>query len=155
MKFIPVECPKCGGEFVVNEGTNKCYCQYCGAELLFDDGSIKVNIKYDGEHRTIIRDEARIKEAETELEKKRLEIENKESKTRVAIMKARVVAIIVCVLALSVAAWFYVDYRHIRYFLYVKGLNPDLVSSTTFIAPLTLGIALIIFLIATRNRKKK
>ena len=67
MKIIPVECPKCGASFEIDEGRKTCFCQYCGTKIAIDDGinrTVNTNI---------IRDEAKIKELE--LRAKQLELE--------------------------------------------------------------------------------
>lgn len=159
MKIIPVECPKCGATFEIDEGRNKCFCQYCGTQIMLDDGShnsnVNLNVTYDGEKRTIIRDEARIKEAEVEIERKKLEIEEKESKVRIAIMRARAVAVAISAIALALSAWLFVDHKHIWAFLYDMTHSSYPITKTTFIFPLILAVALIMFLIATRNKTKK
>lgn len=67
MKIIPVECPKCGAGFDIEEGRKTCFCQYCGTKIAVDDGINRtVNT-------SIIRDEAKIKELE--LREKQLELE--------------------------------------------------------------------------------
>lgn len=56
MKIIPIECPKCGASFEIEEGRNTCFCQYCGTHISIDDGSRTVT------NTNIIRDEAKLKE---------------------------------------------------------------------------------------------
>lgn len=149
MKIIPVACPKCGASFEIEEGRNKCFCQYCGTQIVIDDGSRSIT------NTQIIRDEARIKEAETELEKKRIEIEIKEAKLRMALMKIRVVAIVICALSFALSAWLYTDYEHIWAFMFDLTRKSFPIHSKTFISPLILGITLVIFLIATHNKTKR
>lgn len=72
MKVSVFKCPECGGSLNVN-GSGFMKCEYCGHSIGVDDGTkrIKKEIVISGEtkHERIIRDEARIKEAEVELRK--------------------------------------------------------------------------------------
>ena len=96
MKVISVQCPSCGAALSIEEGRTKCFCQYCGTPITVDDGSININqhveqnINYKGEHASIIRDEAKLKELElerlrTELEYKRFAGERKSNIIRTII----------------------------------------------------------------------
>ena len=67
MRIQHMVCPGCGGEIKAADLNKINYCSYCGAPLYIDDEvSRSVNT-------TIIRDEARLREAENEA--RRLEIE--------------------------------------------------------------------------------
>ena len=67
MKIKYMACPRCGGEINAADLNKVNYCSYCGAPLYIDDGTTRsVNT-------TIIRDEARIKEAENAA--RRIELE--------------------------------------------------------------------------------
>ena len=68
MKIISLKCPECGASIQVEDDRDKCFCTYCGTQLYLDDGA-KREV-----HEHIYRevDEARIKEAELELEKQKL-----------------------------------------------------------------------------------
>lgn len=63
MKVVDFTCPHCGGALQIEEGRKQIFCEYCGAKLLFDDGNRTITII------NVIRDEARIKEADVELKK--------------------------------------------------------------------------------------
>ncbi len=67
MKIQYVSCPRCGGELQSADLNRIHFCSFCGAPLYVDDGVIRL------ESTTIIRDEARIKEAE--IRARRLELE--------------------------------------------------------------------------------
>ncbi|MEE0958274.1 MAG: hypothetical protein UH734_09400 [Ruminococcus sp.] len=79
IQFISVKCPKCGAELSVENGREFAYCSYCGT---------KVIISNDNEHifRTI--DEASVKQAETDriVKLKKLEIEAKSKRGRIALI---------------------------------------------------------------------
>ena len=79
IQFISVKCPECGAELSVENGREFAYCSYCGT---------KVIISNDNEHiyRTI--DEASVKQAETDriVKLKKLEIEAKSKRGRIALI---------------------------------------------------------------------
>jgi len=78
MKIIPVECPKCVAGFDIEEGRKTCFCQYCGTKLLLDDGSTtRTTITAK-----VIRDEARIKEAEVKARQQEIEAEQQRRKQK-------------------------------------------------------------------------
>ena len=96
MNIISVRCPSCGASLNIEEGRTRCFCQYCGTPIAIDDGSVNVNqhieqkISYTGDHISIIRDEAKLKELEieqlrAELEYKKFEREKKSSIIRTII----------------------------------------------------------------------
>ncbi len=72
MKIQYVSCPKCGAEVHAPELNRINYCSYCGVPLYIDDG-ISRSVTT-----TIIRDEARLKEAENA--SRRLDIEEQKLK---------------------------------------------------------------------------
>ena len=89
MNIVDIKCPHCGGELHIGNDRKDCFCEYCGSHLFFDNGDRTVtNIN-------VIRDEARIKEAEvnlkrlenTELEKHRID-----KLTEAEIKKAKIAA---------------------------------------------------------------
>lgn len=63
MKVVDFTCPHCGGALQIEEGRKQIFCEYCGAKLLFDDGNRTITVV------NVIRDEARIREADVELKK--------------------------------------------------------------------------------------
>ena len=65
MKFIEIECPKCGAALNIDEKRKECFCSYCGNKLIIDDGSRK----FTHEHTHIYIDKSREKELEFEKEK--------------------------------------------------------------------------------------
>ena len=71
MRIQYLSCPKCGGEIQAADLNSVNYCSYCGAPLYIDDG-VSRSVRT-----TIIRDEARLREAENasrrlDLEEQRL-----------------------------------------------------------------------------------
>ena len=58
MKMFELKCPSCGATLNVAEEQRQLYCQYCGTKIIVDDGVQRTEIKH------VIRDEARLKEAE-------------------------------------------------------------------------------------------
>ncbi len=58
MKMFELKCPSCGATLNVAEEQRQLYCQYCGTKIIVDDGVRRTEIKH------VIRDEARLKEAE-------------------------------------------------------------------------------------------
>ena len=69
MKIKYMTCPQCGGEIKYANPNQVNYCNYCGAPLYIEDGiSRSVNT-------TVIRDEARLKEAENTSKRLDLEME--------------------------------------------------------------------------------
>lgn len=96
MKIIPVECPKCGASFEIEEGRKTCFCQYCGTQIAIDDGSRTVT------NTQVIRDEAKLKELS--IKEKQLEYdmrvkEEQRKKKGKGNLKAFIIAFaIVCVL---------------------------------------------------------
>ncbi len=65
MRIAELKCPYCGADLQIEEDRKDCFCEYCGGHLFFDDETGDRTIK----NITIIRDEARIKEAEYQSEK--------------------------------------------------------------------------------------
>lgn len=65
MKIIDIKCPKCGGELHIGEGRKDCFCEYCGSHLFFEDDECDRTIT----NITIIRDEAKIKDAEARMKR--------------------------------------------------------------------------------------
>ena len=68
MKVDAIICPNCNAS--ISEKIYKsttCFCPYCGAQLFFDDGVKR------SEHISVVRDEARLREADV----KQFEIEAK------------------------------------------------------------------------------
>lgn len=63
VKVVDFMCPHCGGALQIEEGRKQIFCEYCGAKLLIDDGNHTLTVV------NVIRDEARIKEADVELKK--------------------------------------------------------------------------------------
>ncbi len=64
MRIQYMTCPRCGGEIQAADVNRISYCSYCGAPLFVDDDTVRT---------TVIRDEARLKEAENEA--RRLDLE--------------------------------------------------------------------------------
>lgn len=83
---IPVECPKCGAAIQQSGDRAATFCSYCGTRLLVDDGSAKVT------YTTV--DETRIRELEAQsaLELKQLELEEKRRPIWLKLMAALAVA---------------------------------------------------------------
>ena len=65
MKIIEIRCPHCGGELHIGDDRKECFCEYCGSHLFFDDDSGDRTIT----NLTIIRDEAKIKDAEAKIKR--------------------------------------------------------------------------------------
>ena len=120
MKIIPVSCPKCGASFEIDEGRKTCFCQYCGTQIFIDDGTVNAkieqNINYRGEHTSVFKDEARLKELE--IEKIKAEHEIKEAARNRKITTIRTIVIIIWVVLLFITLGFdrlsatlYLDYK--------------------------------------------
>lgn len=99
MKIIEIKCPHCEGrlDFDMDKGT--CICPYCGSSLYFDDENRTIT------HVTVVRDEARLKEAENARRKIEADYEyrNKEYRRSTA---SGVVRTILKILKFLVIAWF-------------------------------------------------
>lgn len=66
MNAISMKCPACGADFTIEEGRKECFCQFCGTHLYLDD---------ENTHTYVIRDEARLKEAEIHEKESSFELE--------------------------------------------------------------------------------
>ena len=67
MKLYPCRCPHCGAELPVSNDQRILFCSYCGSSLYAgEDDARSDSGTADITSTTIIRDEARIKEAENE-----------------------------------------------------------------------------------------
>ena len=71
INFVSVKCPECGAQLEVEEGRTQAFCTYCGTKVL---------IQNENEHIYRHIDEAAIRY--TELEMKRLEMEEEKRKER-------------------------------------------------------------------------
>lgn len=69
MKLISLKCPDCGANLDVDAERSFCFCQYCGHKILIDDEVRRSEVTH------VLRDEARIREAEVEIEEIELERE--------------------------------------------------------------------------------
>lgn len=58
MKIIDIKCPHCNGKLEFDLDRGRTICPYCGSSLYFDDENRTIT------HVTVVRDEARLKEAE-------------------------------------------------------------------------------------------
>lgn len=68
MKSFTIKCPECGGNVVLEEGHDTCFCTYCGAQIALEYPNSK--------HVTVKKvDEARIVEAEAKRDVKLRELE--------------------------------------------------------------------------------
>ena len=74
MKFIEIECPKCGATLNIDENRKECFCSYCGNKLIIDDGSRK----FTHEHTYVYIDKS--KEKELEFEKEKIQNRKREDK---------------------------------------------------------------------------
>ncbi len=82
MKIKFMSCPQCGGALHGASMNSINYCSYCGAPLHVDDGTKRI-------HKTkVIRDEARIMEAEIASRKLDLEMERLRRKEERAIYRS-------------------------------------------------------------------
>lgn len=99
MKLIEFKCPNCEGQLTIAENRRECFCEFCGTHLMIDSENRTVT------NVTIIRDEARIKEADVDLKKseqeaaleriklqKQLELERLKAEKEAAIESRRVKA---------------------------------------------------------------
>ncbi len=71
MQMKALQCPNCGANLPSPDDQPIRYCSYCGAALITDDETQYV--EYHGTINAVIRDEARIKEAENESRRIRLQ----------------------------------------------------------------------------------
>lgn len=71
MKMMQLKCPECGAPLTVDTENPIKYCSYCGMPIYFDDETQRIEVNYHSEH--VIRDEARIKEAENRREEIEME----------------------------------------------------------------------------------
>ena len=78
--MMQLKCPECGAPLTVDTENPIKYCSYCGMPIYFDDETQRIEINYHSEH--VIRDEARIKEAEN----RREEIEMEKGSTKEAVL---------------------------------------------------------------------
>ncbi len=88
MRIQYMTCPRCGGEIHAEELNKIQYCSYCGAPLLIDD-EVRRSIQT-----TVIRDEARLKEAENE--SRRLDLE--EQRHQVIFAVTGIIFLAICTL---------------------------------------------------------
>lgn len=79
MKIVSLKCPECEAPIYLEEGQTTCYCSHCGVGLLIDD-EVKIT-----KHIKVIRDEARILEAEEKIRtaKAREELEREQINAKV------------------------------------------------------------------------
>lgn len=97
VKFIPIQCPKCGADLSYEEGRKVLFCSYCGAKILVDQYNENEHI-----YRNI--DEADVKRAETDrmVQMRELDLEEK-GQTRgnagliIGIIALGILAIIGCI----------------------------------------------------------
>ena len=82
MKIKYMSCPRCGGALNGAAMNSINYCSYCGAPLHVDDGTKRVH------KTTVIRDEARIMEAELASRKLDLEMERMRRKEERAMSRS-------------------------------------------------------------------
>ena len=122
MKIIEIRCPHCGGELHIGEDRKECFCEYCGSHLMFDDGDRTII--------NVIRDEARLKEAEIESEK----IKKKEAKEkRASVHRKRLLISFVVWLALFIA-----------FFILTDALNVPFSVSKVFLIMLVISLIYLI-----------
>jgi len=88
MKIQYVSCPRCGGELQSADLNRIHFCSFCGAPLYVDDGVIRM------ERTTIIRDEARIKEAEIRARRLELEEQRKGTEKTIEILFIAVIGMV-------------------------------------------------------------
>ena len=69
MKIHTLKCPECGAPLDGKLSKNISFCPYCGTPIFFDDETRRIEVSYKEER--IIRDEARLKEAENRAEELR------------------------------------------------------------------------------------
>lgn len=159
MNIISVRCPSCGASLNLEEGRSRYFCQYCGTPIAIDDGSININqhieqkINYTGDHTSIIRDEAKLKELEieqlrAELEYKKFEREKKSGIIRAVIRTIIKISWFVC-LFLAIG-WENIS-RELRY---TYRINMDHDMYDTIHQMLFLMVIIIpIILLVTRKKK--
>lgn len=100
INFVSVKCPECGAQLNVEEGRPMTFCQYCGTKVL-------INNENEFIYRTI--DEAAIKQAE--VEKMKLEIEEKKraeaiAQKKIAAKKLGIVTLCLFLIGLSIVLIF-------------------------------------------------
>ena len=116
MKIIEIKCPHCNGklDFDMDKGT--CICPYCGSSLYFDNENRTIT------HVTVVRDEARLKEAENARRKIEAEYEyrNKEYRRSAASGVVRTVFKVIKFLAIAWLVLFVVLFGAYA-FMYLTG----------------------------------
>ena len=75
MKAYEIRCPECGAALEVEDGRDKIYCSYCGTQIFLDDDIEKKEVT----HRFVDEAEIAKSNASVELERMRLEHEQKEN----------------------------------------------------------------------------
>ena len=84
IKMVSLKCPNCNSNVMVEKGRKSCFCTYCGAQLFLDDGSVNININHNHNYTYRSIDETGIRKAELEadLQKRKLNKEDREDKLR-------------------------------------------------------------------------
>lgn len=80
VEYLQVKCPSCGDKIYVENGKNDFYCSNCGFHINLNVNLDIKNIKI--EKTKVIRDEARLKEAEVEMKKLDYEYEDRANRKR-------------------------------------------------------------------------
>lgn len=137
MKVITLKCPECGADLTVETDRKDCYCQYCGTHVLFDDET-KTTVH-------VIKNEARIKETELELERLRIE-EERQLRKEAENKKRRKIRTILKII------WFFM-LIYITIFLYNPPHSeiPDTIALVFMALLFTIGV----YLLATHQDKNK
>ena len=97
MKLVEMKCKNCGAKLKVNAEVKEANCQFCGTEFRIDDEV--QHIKYDD-----------MEQGGYEFEKGRMKAKEEQKKVQAATNQAKIKAIILYIVLLSIAALILVIY---------------------------------------------
>lgn len=100
IKMVSLKCPNCGSNVMVEKGRKSCFCTYCGAQLFLDDGSVNININHNHNYTYRSIDETGIRKAEieAELERRKLNREERDERHRkIAVVFWTAVVLLLCI----------------------------------------------------------
>lgn len=115
MKIIDIKCPHCDGELEFDLHKGRAICPYCGSSLYFDDESRTIT------HIEVIRDEARIKDAETNRIRVKHQINKEREELEAKRERAEIRAVIKVIWILAAVFFFYAIFSF-NFSLWLYGL---------------------------------
>ena len=104
INFIPVICPRCGSNLEVEENRDTVFCQYCGTKIM-------IHNENEYEYHYVHRDEAAIKQAETDriVRMRMLEIEEEKRQEEISEQRKKKkssIKLAICGVVVSILGFF-------------------------------------------------